>query len=108
MCVHKIKRKITNENLNEEVMKATRDLFDVANQPIYHKGKRRLFGYFNNVFIDIYETAPDIALDYIVQSNAISANRSTHQHILLLKASNSGASTERLGVLNHAKTARYV
>ena len=71
MYVHKVKRKITNENLNEEAMKATRDLFDVASQPIYHKGKLRLCGYFNKMFIDIYETAPDIALDYNAQSNTV-------------------------------------
>ena len=51
MYVHKAKRKIFNENLNEEVMTATRDLFAVANQPIYHKGKLRLFGYFNKMFL---------------------------------------------------------
>ena len=71
MYAHKIKRKLTSENLNEEVMKATRDLFNVANQLVYHKGKLRLFGYVNKVFIARYETAPDIALDYNVQSNTI-------------------------------------
>ena len=52
-------------------MKATRDLFDVATKPVYHKGRLRLFGYFNKMFIDIYETAPDIALDYNAHSNAV-------------------------------------
>ena len=47
MYVYKRSRKIANENLNEEVRKATRDLFGVADKPIYHKGKLRAFAYFN-------------------------------------------------------------
>ena len=61
-------------------MKATRDLFDVANQPVYHKGRLLLFCYFNKVFIDIYETAPDIALDYNAQSNTIKSLPTEIQH----------------------------
>ena len=73
MHVHEIKRKITRENLDDEVSKAIMDLSDTARTPIYITGKLRIFGYFSKLFIDIYETTPEIALDYNAQSNAITS-----------------------------------
>ena len=71
MHVPKRKRKITRENLGSELSKAIKDLFDTALTPIYNNGKLRIFGYVSKLFIDTYETTPDIALDYNAQSNAI-------------------------------------
>ena len=71
MYVHKRKRKITRNNSDAEVSEATKDLVCAALGPIYKNGELRTFGYFSKLFIDIYETTPEIALDYNAQSNAI-------------------------------------
>ena len=92
MHVHEIKRKITRENLDAEVSKATRDLLCAALTPKFKNGKLRTFGYFSKLFIDTYETTPDIALDYDVQSNAVNSLPTELQHKIFyhLKHPNSG------------------
>ena len=80
MYVHKRKRKITNENLNEEASKATSDLLGAALTPIYNNGEFRIFSYFSKLFIDIYETTPDIALTCNAQSNTIKYQPTEVQH----------------------------
>ena len=71
MHEHKRKRKITRENLDDELSKAICDLMDTALTPIYNNGKLRILGYFSKLFIDACEPTPDIVLDFNSQSNAI-------------------------------------
>ena len=71
MHEQKGKRKITRESSDAEVSEATRDLLCATLEPIYNNGEIRTFGYFSKLFIDRYETTPELALDYNVQSNTI-------------------------------------
>ena len=80
MYEHKRKRKIARESLDDEVSKAIMDLSDTALTPIYNNGKLRIFGYFSKLFIDIYDTTPDILLDYNTQSNTIKYLPTDVQH----------------------------
>ena len=95
MHVHELTRKIARENLDDELSKAICDLMDTALTPIYNNGKLRIFGYFSKLFIDMYETTPDIALDYNAQSNAIKSLPAELQNKIFyhLRHPNSGANT---------------